>query len=119
MTTEVELNHRVTFQRRGPDANGDPLGPWVDIETRWAAIVALKGGEDIRRQRLEGNQPVIIIVRRDPVTRTVDNSWRAADALPEAGRGDVGPWDITSVIWNQADDMMEIMAVERRGGSDA
>ena len=108
------MTRRVAFQTRGLDVNDDPLGDWVTQVTRDARIQPLKGGEGVQAQRLEGAQPVIITVRRDSVTRTIDNAWRAVDA-----RDATQVWGVTSAIWNEAEDMIEVMALQRRGGSDA
>jgi head-tail adaptor len=114
MTTAGELTRRVTFQARGLDDNGDPLGDWADLATRFAKITPNIGGEGVIDKRLEGSQPVVIHVRRDAVTKAIDNSDRAFDALDPATI-----WNIASVIWNQREDMIEILAVQHRGGSDA
>lgn len=120
MKPPSELRERVTFQRQAADGNGDLVGGWVDVVTRAADVVPLKGGEGVQVQRLEGSQPVIIIVRREALTRTIDNSFRAFDArgpVPPAAGATV--WGVTSTIFNRADDTIEVMAVQRRGGSDA
>lgn len=113
MTTASDLTRRVIFQQRGSDANGDPLGAWTNGPARWAKVLQLKGGEGVQAQRLEGNQPVIITVRRGPETRSIDNSYRAVDA-----RDPATIWSVTSATWNEADGMMEILAVQRRGDAD-
>jgi head-tail adaptor len=111
-----ELTRRVTFQRRGLDENDEPSPnePWVDVVSRAAKIVPMKGGEGVQSQRLEGSQPVVIIVRREALTRNIDNSYRAVDA-----RDTDTVWGVTSAIWNEREDMMEFLAVQRRNGSDA
>lgn len=81
------LKDRVLLQQRGLDDNGDPLGEWVTVpsstsEGAWAAqITRLRGGETVMAQRLQGVQPVVIGLRASTVTRSVDNAWRAIDAL--------------------------------------
>jgi hypothetical protein len=114
MTTPGELTRPVIFQARGPDANGDPLGDWADVVRRMAKIAPNIGGEGVIDQRLEGNQPVVIYVRRDATTKAIDNSYRAVDALDATTT-----WEVASVIRNEREDMMEILAVQRRNGSDA
>lgn len=114
MTTAGELTRRVTFQSRAPDENGDLLGDWVDVVSRWARITPNIGGEGVIDQRIEGNQPVVIYVRRDLETKVIDNSYRAVDALDPAT-----VWNVASVIRNEREDMMEILAVQKRAGSDA
>jgi len=74
------LRDRITFQKRGNDANGDPLGDWADQFTVWAQLVYLKGSEPVMAQRLQGVQPVVIVVRESANTRLVGTAWRAVDA---------------------------------------
>jgi hypothetical protein len=74
-----ELTRRVTFQRRPLD-DFSAAQPWEDGPTRSAKVMPLKGGEGVKQQRLAGEQPVVIVVRRDSGTRAIDNSWRAYDA---------------------------------------
>lgn len=114
MTAAGLFIRRVTLQRRGLDANGDRLGDWADVVTRDARIVQLKGGEGVQRARLEGDQPVVIYVRRDSLTQQADNAWRALDA-----RDPATVWGVTSTIWNRDTGEIEILAVQRRNGSDA
>ncbi len=104
---------RLTFQQRALDAHGERLGPWADVATRSAKVTPLKGGEGVQEQRLQGAQPVIISVLRERVLRPLDNSWQAFDA-----HAPTTIWDISSVIWNQADNRLEILAVERAGSTD-
>ncbi len=119
------FDRSVTFQRREADANGDPLGAWADILTRSAMITPLKlasvkMAETVVDMRLQGNQPVLITVRRDSVTRGIDNGDRAFDARTTAPHdAPETVWNIASAIWNQVDDVMEFLAVQHRGGSDA
>jgi len=108
-----DLSRRVRFDRRTLDINGDRLGDWAASVTRDAKVFALKGSEAVQAQRLEGQQPVIITVRRDSVTKTIDNTFRGVDA-----RDTTITWDITSAIWNEADDSIELLAVQRLGGED-
>ena len=80
-----DLKDRVTLQRRGQDANGEPNGPWSTVASEagdqaWAAkIIHLKGGEPVMAQRLQGVRPAVIVVRACGLTREADNSWRAID----------------------------------------
>jgi hypothetical protein len=114
MTTGGELTRPVIFQQREADANGDPLGDWVDVVSRMAKIAPSIGGEGVINQRIEGNQPVVIYVRRDIETKLIDNTYRAIDVLDEAT-----VWNVASVIRNEREDMMEVLAVQKRNGSDA
>jgi hypothetical protein len=116
-TPAGKFRRRVTFQMRPLDENGDQQA-WSTIITRAAAIVPLRGGEEVKQQRLTGSQPVAITVRRDSVTRQIDNSWRAFDARGSAPpAADATVWNITSVFWDQAHDTMEILAVQAGSGA--
>jgi hypothetical protein len=99
VTTPGELTRPVMFQKRGLDTNGDPLGDWVDVVGRMAKI---------------GSQPVIVYVRRDLETKLIDNSYRVVDALEPATT-----WEVASVIRNEREDMMEVLAIQKPNGSDA
>lgn len=114
MTTPGELTRPVTFQQRADDGNGDPLGDWTDVVTRMAKITPNIGGEGVIDQRIEGNQPVVIYIRRDLTTKLIDNSYRAYDVLEPTTI-----WNVASVIRNEREDMMEVLAVQKRNGSDA
>lgn len=113
MTDAGELTRKVKFQQRAADANGDRIGAWTDIVTRQAKIVPKVGGESVNAERMEGNQPVVIYVRRDSLTKAVDGSYRAIDARDTSIR-----WGVASVIWNEAEDMIEVLAIQRKGGQD-
>lgn len=118
MIAAAEFTRRVTFQQRANDANGDPVDDWNDIVSRSAKIQPLKltnvkTAETVIDQRLQGNQPVVIYVRRDTTTKAIDNTYRAVDARnPEI------IWAISSAIWNEPENIMEFLAVQRRNGSD-
>jgi hypothetical protein len=75
------MRQSVTLQQRGPDANGDPLGPWVDVFTQAARVVAqpikrAQQGEIIADERRVGIQPIEITMRLDLNTATIDTDWR-------------------------------------------
>lgn len=72
-----ELRDRITLQHQALDDNGDALGDWATRFSRATKIVNLRGGESVQQQRLQGNQPVVLVVRACPDTRTIDNSFRA------------------------------------------
>ena len=74
------LDQRITFEARTEDANGDPLGPWAPQFTAWAQLVWLRGSEAALQQRLEGRQPVAIVVRSSSSTRAINTAWRAVNA---------------------------------------
>lgn len=113
MTGAGNLDRRVTFRQRAADANGSRTGPWADVVTRAARIVALKGGEGVQAARMAGQQPVIITVRRGRATAAVDNSYsiRDADDLSTI-------WDVTSKITTEDRAWVEILAVERPAGGE-
>jgi hypothetical protein len=114
MTTPGELTRPVIFQKRGPDANGDPLGDWTTVVSRMAKIAPSIGGEGVVAQRLEGSQPAVIYIRRDLETKLIDSSYRVLDALDETAI-----WEVASVIRNEREDMMEVLAIQKINGSDA
>lgn len=72
-----ELRNRVRFDSRSIDANGDPLGPWAEGFTVWAQAKWLRGSETAISQRLEGKQPVALVIRSSPQARTITTAFRA------------------------------------------
>ena len=75
------LRESVTFQQRSLDANGDRLGPWVDMFAAPARVVHIvrtrgTGGETVLDQRLTGVQPVEVTLRLDQMTAQLDTDWR-------------------------------------------
>lgn len=72
-----ELRDRITLQHQALDGNGDALGAWETRFSRATKILNLRGGEAVQQQRMQGNQPVLLVVRACPETRTVTNSFRA------------------------------------------
>lgn len=78
-----KLNHRLSFQARSLQSDGygnEESSDFAEEFVRWAEIRPLKGGETVMAARLSGTQPVLIIVRRDSDTRTIEADWRAVDA---------------------------------------
>lgn len=75
------LRFRVRFERQVPvkDPDGGTLSPWTEQFTRSADIIPQRGGETVQGQRLQGQQPLILIVRRDSKTQCIDTSWRAVE----------------------------------------
>lgn len=71
-----QLRERVTFQRRGPDDNGDPLGDWEDGFSVAARVRAMRGTEPVLQARLQGVQPLEITVRAMPKTNAIGTDWR-------------------------------------------
>lgn len=72
-----ELLDRITLQRQELDANGDPLGEWESQFARATKVINLRGGEGVQQSRIQGKQPVLLVVRAGAETRAVDNSFRA------------------------------------------
>lgn len=76
-----ELKHRLRFEARESfdDGYGNTQSDFASRFTRWAAIKPLKGGETVMASRLQGTQPVLIVVRLDPNTKSIAPDWRAVD----------------------------------------
>jgi hypothetical protein len=108
VTDPGQLTRRVTFQQQGGD--GDSPGAFYDVVSRDARVQPLRGGEAVRGQRLAGQQPVVIYVRRDTVTKRIDNAWRAYDA-----RDATIVWDIQSALVTEDLEWVEVLAIERHG----
>lgn len=78
------LDCRVRFDARASDANGDPLGDWVEGFSVAAQVKYLRGTETAVSNRLEGKQPVMIDIRDSTQARTITNAMRAVIV---SGRG--------------------------------
>ena len=78
-----DLRFRVRFDKQiqSEDPGGGTLTAWVPQFTRWADIRPMKGSEPVQAQRLAGIQPVLILVRHDSETRTIEASWRAVEQV--------------------------------------
>lgn len=81
MSTAGKMRDRYRFEQRGLDANGDRLGAWdaaggitVAAETIW-----LRGMESVMAARLEGKQPVALVIRDSAAARTITTGFRAVD----------------------------------------
>lgn len=85
MTAAGDLKFRIAFQKKqATEAEGGGVNArWLDQFTRWADIRPLRGGETVQQDRMQGVQPVIIIVRADSQTRQITPSWRAVRAMPD------------------------------------
>lgn len=84
-----DLRNRVMFQRRGLDANGDALGAWEEHSTVWAQAIWLRGSETAIAGRLEGKQPVALVIRTSRQAREITTAFRAVavsgrDVVPGA-----------------------------------
>ncbi|ASE38470.1 head-tail adaptor protein [Brevundimonas vesicularis] len=100
-----DLCDRITFEARGEDANGDPLGPWAPQFTVWAQMVWLRGSEAALQQRLEGRQPVAIVVRTSSQTRGITTAWRAVNARNAEQR-----FNITAVSAAKEPGLIDVLA---------
>lgn len=78
-----DLRFRVRFdkQTETEDPYGGVVSSWTEQFTRWAKIKPMMGGEGVQAERLQGTQPVLLIVRRDSSTKLIDSSWRAVQML--------------------------------------
>lgn len=72
------LDRLATFQRRteAVDGYGNTLSDWSPAFTRPCHVLYKRGGETVQAARLEGRQPVVVTVRRDPETDTITSDWR-------------------------------------------
>lgn len=72
-----QLRERPTFSQRSLDENGDRLGDWEQPGlTVWARVTPLKGSEPVIQARLQGVQPVSVVVRSSTATRAITSAWR-------------------------------------------
>ena len=74
------LRSRLQFQRRTPgdDGFGAPtVGEFATVFQDYAEIIPRMGSETVMANRLQGLQPVTIVVRSSSRTRTLDATWRA------------------------------------------
>lgn len=111
-TTPAQLDRKVTFRQRSL-VGEVRRGSYADVVTRSARVTPLTGGEEVQAQRFAGRQPVIIRVRYDQVTKTIDNAWRARDA-----RDATTSWDVSSKIVSEDRRWIEVQAVQRLSGDD-
>lgn len=72
------FNAHLRFEKRGPDDNGDPIGPFEPVFECRGAVDYLRGTEAAVAARLEGRQPANITVRDAAETREVTTGWRVA-----------------------------------------
>lgn len=105
MASPGAMKDRIRFQQRALDANGERLGAWTDAFTVWAELIWLRGTEAVMQSRLQGRQPVVIVVRESSATRPIDNSWRGVDA-----RQATHVFDIKSVAPSKEPGFLEILA---------
>jgi head-tail adaptor len=77
------MRDRLRFESRAvaDDGYGNPVaGDWTHRFTRSADVRPARGGEEVLAAKLQGVQPVRIIVYSDSETRTVTPEWRAVDS---------------------------------------
>lgn len=81
MTTSGDLRHLVAFDRREDTNDGygnvqTAFAPQFEVR---ASIQAKFGGETVTAARLQGQQPVTIVIRQSHRTREIREDWRARD----------------------------------------
>lgn len=82
MPQSGDLRERVRFEKRGgtDDGFGNTVpGPWEEQFTRSAQFIMKPGSEAVLAARLQGQQPLTMIVRFDGSTRAITPDWRAVD----------------------------------------
>lgn len=78
-----DLNRRLTFTCRAAKDDGYgnvQSGEFEPAFSLSAAVVPLKGGEQVIASRLAGMQPVVIKVRWCRQSRLIGSGWQAVDA---------------------------------------
>jgi SPP1 family predicted phage head-tail adaptor len=72
---------RVRFERRQDtdDGYGNTVSDWLPQFERPAQFIMRPGSEAVTAARLEGRQPIKVIVRYDTQTSTVTPDWRLVD----------------------------------------
>jgi head-tail adaptor len=76
---------KVSFQQRktiSDDGFGNERQAWEEQFQRSAEFIMRPGSESALAARLEGRQPVTMIVRYDRNTATIGADWRAVSARP-------------------------------------
>lgn len=118
----VNLRELYRFEARAKDANGVRAGPgWVLVTTEPTGLTNLTGGEEVTSNRLEGKQPVLLVVRYHRLSAQIDSSCRAIDArtLIQGGSGDGFVYDLKSVTPRPRHDFIDILAIRRLAGTPA
>lgn len=78
-----DLRERVRFGKRGgaPDGYGNTVpGAFEAQFERSAQFIMKPGSEAVLAARLQGQQPVTVIVRFDSQTRQITPAWQMVDA---------------------------------------
>jgi head-tail adaptor len=80
--TAARLQHRLTWQRRidATDDYGSTQSDFANQFTEPAEVLPARGFEQVTQARLAGQQPVILRVRLNGRTQTIQSDWRAVDA---------------------------------------
>ena len=82
-TSAGAMRDRLRFESRAvtDDGFGNVVaGDWTHRFTRAAAVMPARGSEEVLSAKLQGLQPVRIVVYSDSETRTVTPDWRAVDS---------------------------------------
>lgn len=77
-----KLTHRLSFQNRALVSDGygnEEASTFTEMFVRWAQIQPSAGIETVNAARLQGQQPVDIIVYRDSETLDIAADWQAVD----------------------------------------
>lgn len=104
-----KLRDLLIFQQRAEGASGDRTGTWTSEFGRWSQTIILKGGEGVLAQRIQGQQPTLLVVRACPETRQIDNSWRAVDERTRQ------VFDLSSATETDDRAWIEVLAVAKSG----
>jgi head-tail adaptor len=102
--TAGKLSDRFAFDRRttASDGAGNFQDAWVQSHGPVATeLIYMKGGESVIASRLQGNKPVVLVIRDCASARLITTDWRARDV-----RG--------SAIYN----IRDIIPSQRRGHID-
>ena len=82
MSRPGKINRRVELRRdtgTTQDAFGSHIEDWTLIGSRWAEINPGKGGEVFAQESERATQTVIIVIRRDELTSTLNAADRIVD----------------------------------------
>lgn len=105
----MTLRYRLKFERRGLDANGDPLGAWEAFCEVWADVEYQRGSEVAVTNRLIGRQPVSITIRETVLTRDITPAFRATIQGAGARAGEV--FNITAVAPGREAGTLNLMGI--------
>lgn len=81
MPAAGDLREAIRFEARveAADGFGNSVAAWEARFSRSAQFLMKPGSEAMQAARLQSQQPVNMIVRFDPQTRTITPEWRAVD----------------------------------------